>query len=209
MAITMRHLPLLFSLCAGCSSQLPAAANPSPTEARPTPPAHDAHLNAEGCSAGVVQDDLTYEGTEAEGTPPNPPRVWFGPNVGASGELTVQPGAVVSTTYLRLKLDDPSLQRFSELTAPVVAAFFAADGMLAASIANSRHCGLARTLAVWRDEAAMMKFVTSAEHMAAIADISEVSRGGSITTHWTANKPEDASWPVAAEKLKNHRGRQY
>jgi hypothetical protein len=184
---------------------VPAAASSAGSK----PAVHDDRFDAEACGAGVIQDDLTYEGRPPEGAPTSTPSKWFGPNVDESGELNVPPGSIVSTTYLRLKLDDPSLRRFSELTDPVVAAFMAADGMLAASIANSRQCALARTLAVWRDEAAMMKFVTSAEHMAAVAGIHEVSRGGSITTHWTANEPEDASWPMAAEKLKHHQGRQY
>ena len=59
------------------------------------------------------------------------------------------------------------------------------------------RCGTARTLAVWRDAAAMMAFVTGPAHAAAIAGVPTISRGGSLVTHF-ADDGSGANWAHAA-----------
>ncbi|HTU61120.1 MAG TPA: hypothetical protein VMF89_21850, partial [Polyangiales bacterium] len=105
---------------------------------------------------------------------------------------------LVSTTYLALQQAPEAQQRFNALMGPIMKELAQRDGLLALSTGASIECGSVRTLSVWRDEVAMFGFVTSAAHAAAIAAIGEVSRGGSIVTHWQGDD-STVSWAAAAE----------
>ncbi|MCA2976774.1 MAG: hypothetical protein INH41_28425 [Myxococcaceae bacterium] len=107
---------------------------------------------------------------------------------------------VVSTTYLRLPLRRSALARFSELTAPMEDELRANAGLVRVTTRLATSCNTARTLTVWRTEADMYRFVGSPAHARAMAATPEVSRGGSVTTHWSASEAE-ATWQVATRKL--------
>jgi hypothetical protein len=119
-----------------------------------------------------------------------------------SAELTALPAGqyVVSTTYLRLPLRRSALARFSELTAPMEEELRANPGLVRVTTRLAGSCNTARTLSVWKTEADMYRFVGSAAHARAMAAVAEVSRGGSVTTHWNATQAE-ATWQVATQKL--------
>jgi len=105
---------------------------------------------------------------------------------------------LMATTYLRLRGDRSEL--FNELVGPVVADITTRDGLIALRTASSEACGVARTLTVWRDEAAMLEFVVGKPHARAMQSIYDLSRGGSVAAQWTGDQSA-ASWEAAAEHL--------
>jgi hypothetical protein len=107
---------------------------------------------------------------------------------------------VVSTTYLRLPHRKSALQRFSSLTAPMEDELRANPGLVRVTTRLASSCNTARTLTVWRSETDMYRFVGSPSHARAMAAVTEVSRGNSVTTHWSASEAE-ATWEVATQKL--------
>ncbi|MFP2927477.1 antibiotic biosynthesis monooxygenase family protein [Pyxidicoccus sp. 3LG] len=114
---------------------------------------------------------------------------------------TLEPGRyIVSSTYLRLRPEPAALARFQELMGPISDSLRTQQGLVALQVASSERCGTARTLSVWRDEAAMYAFVTGSAHQAAVSSVREVSRGGSIVTHW-ADDERGATWSKAAGQL--------
>lgn len=161
-------------------------------------PAADQALDP-SCSGETLEADFTVAGPMS------------GPKVLTDGSLAKAPAErpyVVATTYLRMQPSKESQAHFQQLMRPISVVLPNQDGLEAEQVAYSSHCLTARTLSVWRDQAAMMKFVTGPEHMAAVASVSEVSRGGSITTTWSSDGA-DASWSAAAEHLKGHTGPTY
>lgn len=131
--------------------------------------------------------------------------------VGADGALAPPPAGtkyVLSSTYLRLQKGERVAKRFRELMAPINAALATHDGLMAIQFAFSEKCTVARTLSVWRDEAAMYKFVGTQAHSAAVSEVSDVSRGGSVVTHWLGTEAE-ATWDVARARLGADDGPQY
>jgi quinol monooxygenase YgiN len=114
---------------------------------------------------------------------------------------TLAPGRyIVSSTYLKLRPEPQALARFQELMGPISQSLRAQEGLVALRLASSERCGTARTLSVWKDEAAMYVFVTGSAHQAAVTSVREVSRGGSIVTHWEDDE-RGASWEQAALRL--------
>jgi hypothetical protein len=162
-----------------------AEASP-PADPEPKPPAAGAEATAaDGCSRGTLGDD--FQAAPLAGV-----------NV-QKGSLI--PGDyLISSTYLQLRGESDRQQRFDELMGPIMADLEAREGLVAISLGGSASCGAARTLAVWRDEMAMFGFVTGEAHGQAIASVGEVSRGGSIVTHWSG-AAGDATWQSAAEHL--------
>jgi heme-degrading monooxygenase HmoA len=147
----------------------------------------------------LVEDplaDCTRDAVEADLQSFSP---MSGPGVRADG--TLAPGRyVVSSTYLRMRPEPAAQARFQELMGPISQALQAQPGLVALQLAASERCGTARTLSVWQDEAAMYGFVTGDAHMAAVRAVGEVSRGGSIVTHW-ADDAQGVSWAKAAQQL--------
>jgi hypothetical protein len=113
---------------------------------------------------------------------------------------------IVSSTYLQLNPDARST--FDELIGPVLEDLQTRDGLMALSLGQSEACVALRTLAVWRDDAAMIAFVTSPAHTAAMSRVTDVSRGGSVVTHWEGDA-SSVSWEAAAEKLRASDGPEY
>jgi len=136
-----------------------------------------------GCAPGTIEADMNA-------APLAGPGVHDG---------VLEPGEyIVSSTYLQLKQD--ALGHFQELLEPIETDLASREGVVALSFGGSAACGTARTLAVWRDEAAMFAFVTGEAHSAAVDAIGALSRGGSVVTHWSGDQ-SSATWPSAAAQL--------
>jgi hypothetical protein len=119
----------------------------------------------------------------------------------------LEPGEyILSSTYLQLKPDKQP--RFQELLGPIETDLGSRDGVVALSFGGSPACGTARTLSVWRDDAAMFAFVASEAHSAAARAVGEISRGGSVVTHWTGDQ-SSATWETAARQLAADDGPKY
>jgi len=148
-----------------------------------TPPA--------SCARGTLEPDFTSA-----------------PLAGAAVDADgLRPGQyIVSSTYLQLNPD--ARATFDQLIGPVLADLETRDGLLALSLGQSEACVALRTLAVWRDDAAMIAFVTSPAHTAAMTRVTDISRGGSVVTHWTGDATS-ATWTVAAEELAASDGPEY
>lgn len=156
------------------------------------------------CNRGTLETDL--ESQDAAGNPA-PPR-WAGPGVDqATGEL-IDDGStyVVSATYLTIKPEGPAMQAFGEVIGPVVPELLGNPGVVAFQLASSTECSSARTFTVWRDEESMMAFVMSDAHAMASARVSEISRGGSVVTHWTGAVVADITWETALTQLEADAG---
>ncbi len=153
-----------------------------------------------GCERSVFEEDLVVIDTMGM---PGPVR-WYGPGVDQeTGEL-LDDGVTtyhVSTTYLAMQTSEGAQSAFTSVIFDVNQALFSNPGMVAAQITNSQACNSARTFTVWTDEAAMMEFVTSDAHIAAIGKIGEISRGGSAVTSWAGVPASDIVWESALAEL--------
>jgi hypothetical protein len=115
---------------------------------------------------------------------------------------------LISTTWLRLSAEPAAQMLFGQVMGPILGDLAGRDGLLASSLGQSARCGTARTLAVWRDAAAMMAFVTGPAHAAAIAGVPTISRGGSLVTHF-ADDGSGANWAHAATVIGTANGPTY
>jgi hypothetical protein len=145
------------------------------------------------CRPGVIEPDFQAQSLRGSGAP--------------EGILPVGQ-YIISTTYLTLRQDGAAQARFGQLMEPILADLATRPRLLAYSLGTSRSCGVARTLAVWRDDIAMIGFVTGPAHGAAAASITEVSRGGSLVTHWQGDEASP-SWEAAAEHAGAYDGPRY
>jgi hypothetical protein len=177
---------------------------PGADSATPEPETPDAATaDAALADAAVVPDDGCRE-DELEADMPRTP---------LAGDDVVD-GAVpagsyaISSTYLRLPEGEAARERFFALVGPVLADLTTREGAVASALALSASCNTARTLTVWRDQDAMYEFVAGEAHLAAMAAVGEVSRGGSIAKHWLGDESE-ANWDSAAEQLGAFDGRTY
>lgn len=152
-----------------------------------------------GCDRGALEDDLV--GADAMGNPV--PLAWFGPGADPmTGELVDDGDSfVVSSTYLAIKPEGAAQQAFGESIGPMIPELLANPGVVAIQLGTSMQCGSARTFTVWRDEAAMMAFVVGDAHANAIARTAEISRGGSVVTHWTATSLAEITWDEALARV--------
>ncbi|MBC8070725.1 MAG: hypothetical protein IAG13_20510 [Deltaproteobacteria bacterium] len=147
------------------------------------------------CTRSVLEADLF--GKDA----------WMGPGVDPDTGMLIDDGStyVVSATYLALQPGAPALAAFDEVIEPIGPALLGNAGLIAVQLGNSIECNSARTFAVWRDEAAMMEFVMGDAHAAAIMRVGEISRGGSLVTHWSA-EVSGINWDAALAKLEADEG---
>jgi heme-degrading monooxygenase HmoA len=159
------------------------------------------------CRPTAVQPDFLSQGPSGEvieGT------IWAGPAVDpATGRPSIPAGSIVAATYLQLRTDDASQAVFSQVSGRVAQTLFMSPGLLAVAVVTSNQCAVARTLTVWENEEAMMGFVTSAAHSEAIARVGEMSRGGSVTTTFSAGASADVSWAEIARRFEGHTGPVY
>lgn len=98
---------------------------------------------------------------------------------------------VASSTVLYL-VDDPEAgARFQALMGDMMGALQSSEGLLGLAMGGSDTCGAYRTLALWRDEAAMWRFVGTDAHIAAMTAAVEIADRGTGTTHWTFDPATD------------------
>lgn len=106
---------------------------------------------------------------------------------------------VASTTFLILNPDET--QRFQELVGGIVADLETREGLVAMSLGNSQKCGTVRTMTLWKSQEAMMDFVISPAHSAAMAETSVVGLNGAVTS-WEVTADEvPMSWELARTKI--------
>ena len=169
----LNFLPMMMLCLAGCSDNKDPDSNSDPQGLE--------------CEPGRLASDFRMAGPLA------------GPGVGEDGKL-VAGTYVVGATYLRLKPDVAAQQKFNEVVGPISLALMSQPGLVALQIGSSDECGTARTFSVWESEEAMYNFVGGGPHGAAVGAIGQVSRGGSIVTHWETG-PEGATWEEALKRL--------
>ena len=109
-----------------------------------------------------------------------------GPKFDIEGGLIgeAQEQYVASTTYIVLRPDEASLERFYELNEPIATDLATREGLVGYTIGLSAKCNTGRTVAVWESEEAMYNFVVDKAHAAAMAEFTDIATGG-VTTHWT------------------------
>jgi hypothetical protein len=148
---------------------------------------------SDGCTRGELESDIRYVPMPLPGSP---------------GPLAEPPaeGYVVSTTYLRLKHEEAAKSRFRTLNGPIQGDLLARSGLVALEFAIEAECNTARTKSVWTSTEAMYEFVTSEAHGAAVQSVGELSRGGSVVTHWTAKTLDETTWDEATARLKGDKG---
>jgi hypothetical protein len=121
----------------------------------------------------------------------------------------LQPGQYVfATTYLRLRQSRETLELFRKLNTPIGETLQTAPGLVRVVTRLSESCNTARTFTVWRDEASMLKFVTSEAHTAAMVYTNELSRGESLTQSWSGDAT-DFAWNTVLKKLEVSTNRRY
>jgi hypothetical protein len=191
------HLVLLVSFAVACSAADDDGAEQVVTErdnlggADDTPEATTSAPASATCERGALETDFRAAPLAGAGVDSSGLR---------AGEY------IVSSTYLQLKPD--AQQTLEGLLQPVLEDLQTRDGLLALSLGQSEACGALRTLAVWRDDAAMIAFVTSPAHTSAMSRVTDVSRGGSVVTHWLGDATS-ATWEAAAQELGSVEGPLY
>lgn len=128
---------------------------------------------------------------------------FMGPAFDDKGALVAplpQPHVVATTVGWHTPENSDALEAE---TLPPMMDLFTHDGFLGATFATSARCGSARTLSLWRDEAARMKFVFGAVHGKAIKTGLKFTMGWE-TTNWSGS---DAlpTWADARRRLEDTR----
>ena len=159
----------------------------------------DVAANQDECISTALESDFVVDvPLSGPGVDPN------------SGELIIPASGpvVAATTYLRLKNTEAGLQRFDELSGPVVQDLQQrfGSGLLAFSFASSTLCNVRRTLTIWQSEADMMGFVTGDAHLDAIRNVGDISRGGSITQTFQVTGSVEVDWSNVASTFATHNG---
>ncbi len=153
----------------------------------------DAQAEEDPCVAVELADDALIEpGLGEAGDPANWP--------------ALPPDAIVASTYLRLPEGEDARAIFDELMQPILGELMASEGLMGVSTTGSESCNTVRTLTVWASEDAMMQFVTSDAHIAAMGRTADVSRGGSITSHWTVGEFDAILWETVLPRFAEHDG---
>lgn len=190
--LQLSALSTLFALAVACGDDS-SPDKPSSTDASQVVESDAGNDLFPGCSRGTMEDDF-------QAAPLMGPGVQNG--VLPKGEY------LISTTYLQLRQDATAQSKFNDLMQPLVADLMTRSDLVAVSLGTSASCGTARTLSVWRDDAAMMGFVAGPAHRAAMSSVREISRGGSMVTSWLGNEG-DATWKVSAEHAGQDDGPQF
>ncbi|MFO0642093.1 MAG: hypothetical protein U0183_22905 [Polyangiaceae bacterium] len=159
------------SLLSACSSTT-SADDPSSADAAPAEKTYP-----ETCSRETVEADAKLSPFEG---------------VGAKGGALVPSDEdfAIAATYLQLRGSPEAAKKFQETMGKINQELAKAEGLVAFRVATSDACGSARTLSVFKDETAMLKFVTSAAHSEAMTLATSLSRGKSKTTRWTGKQTE-------------------
>lgn len=141
-----------------------------------------------GCAGSVFEADLMLDAPQGAIVDPQ------------TYKVTPPAGAFIATTYLPLKPGGATQARFMELLGPTQAELGKHPGLLMITTAGSPACGSVRTLSAWESEAAMMDFVLSDAHIAAMAGDPDLSRGTTATSSW-AHPGGELTWQDAIPHL--------
>jgi quinol monooxygenase YgiN len=139
-----------------------------------------------GCFKGKLEGDFVED------------TALVGPGVDQETGALAPGNYFIATTYLAM--EPGVVDHVFDLSAPVISTMMSTDGFVAMSTAQSESCLSLRTLTVWQSEDSMFELVASPAHSAAMAEMSELSRGSSNTISWEG-MAADASWEIAIEKL--------
>jgi hypothetical protein len=105
---------------------------------------------------------------------------------------------IASTTVLVLRPE--TVEEFRATVGAMIPVLTQNPGLVGFSTASSAKCGTARTMAVWRDQTAMMNFVASDEHVAGMQRTQEFSTTGTVTS-WEVTRAElPLAWDTAIAK---------
>jgi heme-degrading monooxygenase HmoA len=97
---------------------------------------------------------------------------------------------LVSTTWIDLKDTDEAQRRFDALMEPLREQLKTQPGLVGYSLAFKPFSNADyRTLTIWESEEAMLQWVVSDDHVAAIAESGDIGADGAVTT-WTATRAE-------------------
>jgi heme-degrading monooxygenase HmoA len=183
-----RSIPSLLhvALAALAIAALPACTSEESSPVEPTP---EQPGNTGADIFTCVDDDLSMVG-EFRGP-------GYDPDNGGLLE-PVQESYLASTTLIAVKPE--SQGRFFQLMMPFFAQLPEQEGLIGYQLAQSDKCGYGRTVTVWRDEEAMMAFVMSDNHVAAMSEAPGIS-SAAVVTSWEITAAEvPLSWDVAREK---------
>jgi quinol monooxygenase YgiN len=124
----------------------------------------------------------------------------FDPETGIVGEP--QETYLVATTQIYARPEKAA--EFMQAAGAVLQTLGQSEGMLAWGIGSSETCGDSRTISIWASEEAMLGFVASDAHAAAMIQSPDLAFTGR-TTHWEATAEElmELDWDVARDRLKD------
>ncbi|WAS99333.1 hypothetical protein [Nannocystis punicea] len=129
------------------------------------------------------------------------PTPFMGPAFDDSGDLIAplpQPHVVATTVGWHTPENTDAL---SAETQPPMMDLFTHDGFLGARFATSERCGSARTISLWRDDAARMKFVFGTVHSKAIKNGLKFTQGWE-TTNWSETASDQPpTWDDVRRRL--------
>ena len=173
-------------------------------------PADDSNTAPDTGDGSSVGDDTADTLTDSTGADPDPfacvdpdftvemplAGPGYDPQVGL---IDPQAKYVVTTTQA---LPPPDrVAEFGQLAGAAAMAAAQSPGLVAMGFASEPNCGFQRTLTVWRDEDAMMAFVVSPAHVAAMAAADDVLLTGRTTRFTIAADQMPLGWDAALAAL--------
>jgi heme-degrading monooxygenase HmoA len=113
----------------------------------------------------------------------------------------IQASYVAATTVL-LQSSDPAKQAsFNQYFVPVMADVQKAPGLIGLQIARSDKCHYGRTLTVWKDADALMAFVTSPNHAAAVAHATQTGDAEAVVSWEMQATDFPPTWAMARDQI--------
>ncbi len=132
----------------------------------------------------------------------------FDPDTGVLLEPLPTPHVVATTVGWPVP-DAPGLEEFGTRIEEITMNIFTRDGFLGVSLGGSDVCGSARTLSIWRDEAALMEFVYTPPHGDSFGLVRPDLIQGWETMHWVETESSaPPSWVAAKAHLTEERTRE-
>ena len=180
-----RALPLALLACA---LALPACSSDDPEPTKEPAPAPEQ----------TAADFFTCQDTDFSPSP------FGGPGYDeAQGGLLgpAQDTYLTSVTLLQLEPEQAAADRFGELVGAIVATLGSQDGLIGYALGTSQQCGYASTITVWRDEEAMMRFVMSDAHAAAMSEATTISAVGVVVSFELPAAEVPISWEAARARV--------
>lgn len=130
---------------------------------------------------------------------------WSGPGTRDGALLPGEGDYAIAATYLQLRGTPEAAKKFQATMAKINEQLATSEGLVAFRVTTSEACGTARTLSAYKDETAMLRFVTSPAHSEAMTLATSLSRGKSKTTHW-AGKLSELTFEIGAKRLATEPG---